>query len=41
MKYKVLFPTRSIATKFAKTLSKIPQVQLQKKLLKTVESLAT
>ncbi len=41
MKYKVLFSTRSIATKFTKTLSKIPQVQHQKKITKTVESLAT
>ncbi|MFQ5687520.1 MAG: type II toxin-antitoxin system RelE/ParE family toxin [Candidatus Scalindua sp.] len=40
MKYKVLFPTHSIAAKFTKTLSKIPQIKIQDEIKKRVEDLA-
>lgn len=39
MKYKTLFPTQSIPAKFAKTLSKIPQVKIQNEIKERVEGL--
>ena len=39
MKYKVCFPSQSIENKFNKILIKIPQVDIQNKVMKTIEDL--
>ena len=39
MKYRLLFPTRSIEKKFEKFLSKIPQASVQDEIMKAVENL--
>ena len=40
MKYKVKFPSRSIARKFMEVLEDIPDTQVQEKIMKEVEKLA-
>lgn len=40
MRYKVLFPTSSIANTFSKVLSKIPNVKIQDEIMEKVEDLA-
>ena len=40
MKYKIKFPSRSIAKKFMDVLEKIPDVHIQEKIMKEVEKLA-
>jgi len=39
MKYKVKFPSRSIARKFMKVLEDIPEIHIQEKIMKEVEKL--
>ncbi len=39
MKYEVRFPTRSIENKFNKLLSKIPQANIQGKIMEVIEKL--
>jgi len=39
MKYKVKFPNRSLEKKFAKILSKVPQISLQDEIMDDVEKL--
>ena len=40
MKYKVKFPSRSVARKFMKVLEDIPEIYIQEKIMKEVEKLA-
>jgi mRNA-degrading endonuclease RelE of RelBE toxin-antitoxin system len=40
MKYQVKFPTHSLEDKFDKSLSKIPQINIQDEIMGTIEKLA-